>query len=201
SAARTGAESKLFVAEAEGMFAIARRDWATARTAFEAALTAAPRREWSAEWLAMAEANSAEPRPRILARLDARLKSHPRACDWVLRGVLQAQDDRKAATESFRKAIALDIDSASARYNLAVLLLREDPDSIEGRHHLERALETRPDDQDAQFGFLVIQGLDGERDVARAALDQLAMRTDLDADLRKRLQETLKDLAPPPAKP
>jgi tetratricopeptide (TPR) repeat protein len=197
TAAQAGAEAKLFVAEAGAMFALARRDWAAARTAFEEALKLAPKRQWSADWLAMAEANSPEPPSQILARLEPRLQMQPRACDWVLRGVLLARDNRKAAIESLRKAIALDIDSASARYNLAVLLLRDDPDSIEGRHHLQRSLEARPDDRDAQFGYLVIQGLDGNPIEARAALQQLALRPDLDADLRKRLEETIKDLTPP----
>jgi len=200
AAARVGAESRLFLAEAEGMFALARRDWGAARKAFEAAVVEMPRRSWSADWLATAEANSADPRSQVLARAEARLQAQPRPCDWVLRGVLLALDNRTAAVDAFRKAIALDVDSASARYNLAVLLLREDPDSLEGRHHLQRALDSRPDDLDAQFGYLLLLGLDGEPAAAQAALEQLAKRPDLDADLRKRLEATLADLIPPAPK-
>lgn len=192
--ARTRGESQLFLAEAEGMLALAERDPAAARTAFEKAVTLMPERNWGAEWLALAEASSSEPRERILERIDGRLKVRPHARDWVLRGVLVAPDNRSAAMDSFRKAIELDVDNASARYNLAVLLLQRDPDSIEARHHLERSLEVRAGDRDAQFAVFLLRALDGELTAGRQALAELAKQGDLDPDLKKRLEATLQDL-------
>ncbi len=193
-AARKAGAERLLLAEADGWLALARRDWGATRAAFETVLTLAPKREGAADWLAVAEGNSSELREAILARIEARLKITPRAQDWALKGILLAEEDREGAVEALRKAIGLDVDSAVARYNLAVLLLRGRPESLEARHHLTRALEIRGDDPETQFALLVVLALDKDLERSRVGLEGLLKRPDLDPGYRKRLEETLKDL-------
>lgn len=195
-AARKAGAERMFLTEAEGWLALARRDWSAARAAFDAVIALAPRREAAADWLAVAEGNSSEPRKTVLARIEARLKAAPRAQDWTLKGIVLADEDREAAVEALRKAISLDVDSAVARYNLAVLLLQGRPESLEARHHLTRAMEIRGDEPEAQFALLVVLALDKDLERSRQGLEGLLKRTDLDPGYRKRLEETLKDLSP-----
>jgi tetratricopeptide (TPR) repeat protein len=191
---------KVLLPEARGLWAVVERDWDTARGQFELAAAADPERRFAADWLALAELNSREPKPQVVARLRARIAAKPRAQDQVALAILTAEDDRRAAVAELRKAVSSDLDHAGARYNLAVLLAREDVTSPEVRHHLLRTLALQPDHREALFALAVIEALDGDTAAAQRALGQLDSSPDLDADLRGRVQTTLKELLPAPAR-
>jgi tetratricopeptide (TPR) repeat protein len=190
-------EDPLFAEEARGLLAFAVRDWEEARRAFEAALVIAPGRAFAAGWLGAAESQSPDPPARRIARLRARLAAAPRAQDWTLLGLLLAPEQPVAAEEALRQAIRLDVDDANARYNLALLLLRREPDSGEARHHLRRALEIRPDDREGRFLYGMTLALEGRPSAAAAALRALLRLADLDGGLKRRVEETLADLGAP----
>jgi len=193
-AARPAEGERVFLEEARGLWRAAREEWGEARSCFEAALAAAPDRRLAAEWLGMVEAHSADPREKVAARVRARLEARPRVEDWVLLGVLTAPDDRAAAIQAFRKALALDVDHPGARYNLGVLLLQENLASAEARRHLLEAYRTQPEDREAAFAVITTQALDGELRAARSTLQDMLKMPDVDPDLRERIQQTLKEL-------
>lgn len=188
-----GAE-RVFVLEARGLLAVARHDWTTARQEFAAAVAARRERSFAADWLGLAEVNSNEPRDQVIARVRARLAIQPSAADWTVLGMLLCEGEPRPAVDAFRKAIALDVDRATPRYNLAVLLARSDAKSPEILFHLGRVLEIQPDDREARFAMAVVNAAAGRLDPARRTLKGIQGIPDLEPDLRKRVEETLADL-------
>ena len=191
---------KVLVLEARGLLGVVEKDWETARRQFERGAASDPERRFAADWLALAELNSREPKAQVVERIRARLAARPHVQDEVALAILTADDDRRAAIAELRKAVSSDVDNAAARYNLAVLLAREDATSLEVRHHLERTLEIQPDHREALFSLAVAEALEGNTGGARRALAQLESSPDLDADLRTRVRATLAEL-PAEAKP
>jgi tetratricopeptide (TPR) repeat protein len=197
AAARPEREA-VFAHEARGLLAFARQEWAAARTEFAAALALEPKRAFCAEWLTVAEANSPEPRATVLERVRLRTEGGGTAPDWALLGMLIGEEDRSRAQAALRKAILLDVDNPNARYNLALLLLNQNPASVEARHHLRRTLEVRPDDREARFAYAATLLLDGLYKEARATLDSLMKLHDLDPRLKARLTAMREDIPAPP---
>jgi tetratricopeptide (TPR) repeat protein len=187
-------DAACFAAEAEGLLAVAQADWARARVQFETALKLAPGRTFAADWLGLAEARCGDPAETVLARVRARLAATPRVQDWVLLGLLRASDAPREAIDACRKALALDVTNPSAAYNLAVLLLRANAESSEARHHLGELLTHHPEDREAAFVFLLTQAIDGDPRGARRSLAEMLRLPDIDADLRSRVEETIREL-------
>jgi hypothetical protein len=192
--ARANGDERVYLAEARGLLCAALKDWPGAARHFEEALATAPQRSFAAEWLVTAENSSREPRERRLARIRGRIARAPRSEDFTLLGILLADENRADAVAALRKAVELDVDNASARYNLAVLLLRMYRTTTEVRHHAQRVLELQPQEREAALLYCVVEALDGRDASARNGLRALLQRTDLDADLRRRTEETLADL-------
>lgn len=188
---------QVIVKEARGLLAIVRQDWTTARMALEAAAAAAPDRGFAGDWLVVADLNSGEPLKELVARVQSRAEKAGRAADWTLLGMLLSDQDRPNAIAALRRAIEIDIDSAAARYNLAVVLARTDFTSREAMHHLRRTLEIQPDHQEAIFTIAVLDAAGGRYKPARSTLERLLKFPELDDDLRKRVQATMDDLPNP----
>jgi tetratricopeptide (TPR) repeat protein len=198
--AKAEGDARVFLEEARGMLAAIGQEWDAARAAFESALAAAPTRPFAAEWLGAVESSSQAALADRLARVRKRLEVKPQTQDWTLLGILLAPDDHYGAVDAFRKAIALDVANANARYNLALLILRRNAESREARHHLRRVLEIRPDDREARFAYAVTLALDRLPAEARRTLNAILALSELDLDLRKRAEGMLTDLdqAQPP---
>jgi tetratricopeptide (TPR) repeat protein len=196
---RAEGDNQAFLAEARGLWSFAVRDWADARKQFETALEVLPKRSFAAAWLGRTETLEAGAAAERLARARARAEKGGRSEEWTALGVLLAEDDRPAAVEALRKALALDVENAAARYNLGVLLLRARGDSSEARHHIRQVWEMQPEDPEGEFACFVLEAVDGEREAPRRALEEMLRFQELDEDLRKRIQETITDLPAPPA--
>ncbi|MFN3648714.1 MAG: hypothetical protein ACK47B_03960 [Armatimonadota bacterium] len=184
----------LFLSEARGLAALAAKDWAGARKHLEEALKQSPERRLAAEWLGYAESVCGEPSAQVLERAKARIAAAPRAQDYALLGVLQAEDERAAALDALRKAVELDIDNVNARYNLAAILIQGDIAASEVRYQLEQVWASQPDDLEATFAFLVVQAIDGKTRAAHLALKDLLGQPELPSGLRTRVEATIADL-------
>lgn len=189
---------QVFLEEARGLLCVLKQDWEGARRALEAALARSPGRSFAAEWLALTDAVSPDPRAAVLARVRKRLETRPCPQDHTLLGMVLAEEDRAAAIRALRQAISLEVENANARYNLGLLLLRQNLESLEARHHLERALEIRPHDLETRFAHAVTLLLDGDQAGATRTLNSLLKQADLDDALKTRLEATLHDLPPAP---
>lgn len=183
-----------FVNEARGFLAVARAQWAEARTCFGHAAQQLERHTPAAEWWNYCEWRAGDPPAELQARLRCRLQQHPRAAEWTALGLLLAAADRHAAVAAFREALVLDVDHAAARYNLGVLLLQLDPDSEEARHHLNSVAETEPDDREVQFADCIVLALAGEKVAAARALQELLRLHEVGGELRERVHAALSEL-------
>ena len=193
-AARAEADQQVFLLEARGLLQCARREWVQGGRQFEAASKLEPSRAFAAEWLANCDANSPEPRSEVISRVRSRIAGRPGPSDCALLGVLLAESEPKSAIETLRQAVKLDGANAVARFNLGVLLLQEQPESIEGRYHLRRALQLRSDDFEAQFAHAVALVIEGRSVEARRAIQAVLTVPELPADLRERAESTLRGL-------
>jgi tetratricopeptide (TPR) repeat protein len=188
-----------FRAEALGMLAIAAGDWPEARKQMRNAAEATPRRALAVEWLHYAEAHARqEPigeRNPALQRLRTQAQGGPHSPPaWTALGLFLLDEDRNQALAAFRKASELDPSHAASRYNLALLLLQQDPESEEARHHLETLTEAAPDDREVLFAQLVVRALDGDTLGAESALRETLRRRELEPELRTRAEALLKRL-------
>lgn len=187
---REAAEA-VFLAEARGMWAASTRDWAAARKAFEDACERVPARRFSSSWLTRCDAEGADKPTEVIARLRERLKKRAASEDYALLGLLLGREDPAAGIAALRSAIALDVDNAHARYNLALLLIRRRADSREARHHLQLALEAEPDNLEARLFHGVALALSGNFAAARQHLQSLRELPQADDDLKHRTAAVL----------
>ena len=192
--ASTSGPNAGFVNEARGFLAVARAQWAEARTCFEHATQQLERHTPAVEWWNYCEWRAGDPPAELQVRLRSRLKKHPRAAEWTALGLLLAAEDRHAAVAAFRQALVLDVNHAAARYNLGVLLLQLDPDSGEARHHLVSVAEAEPDDREVQFADCIVLALGGEKAAAARALQELLRLHEVGGELRERVRAALGEL-------
>lgn len=187
----------VFLAEARGMWAVAHQEWSVGRKAFEVARAAHPNRQFAVAWTALCDARCGEAPAAVIERVRVRLKTAETAEDYALLGLLLGSDDPEAAMQALRKAIDLDVHSANARYNLALLLLRRRADSAEARHHLRQAVELEPDNLEARLTQGVALALAGSTPAARQQLLTLKELPQADASLKERAAALLGLIAEP----
>lgn len=160
-----------------GWAALSRTDDAAAHHAFHAALALTPRQPDALVGLANILRRQGLLRDAVL-HCDAALVEDPRSIDaWLERGfVLASGGSMVAASDCYRRVLALDPANTAANAGLASILAR-DGDSPAGRVHAAAALALDPDNAIAAAAQATMDLEAGEPGRARTLLEPLLART------------------------
>lgn len=160
-----------------GWAALANGDDHAAHAAFHAALRITARHPEALVGLANILRRQGQLRDAVL-HCDAALAEAPDLLDaWLERGfVLSSGGSMAAASDCYRRVLALDPDHAAAHAGLAAILAR-DGEASSARDHAQRAIASDPDNAIATAALASLELEAGQPSAARDLLAPLVART------------------------